>query len=294
MRPRKSGASAMAAIAVIALLGAAVAGCSPSGTAQASDPTPSTTPAEPSTTPAVPTTTPAEPTAVPTEPTTTPAVPSTTPAEPTAVPTEPTTMPAEPTTTPAEPTAVPAEPTTTPPLRLPTLPDKSPQQASPADRTTATAEIGSPAQGSVYTWQDGDRTKRVVLQTDLVVQETEENEPGDVLVVRGGAHSIVRKKAGRGTEAGPVFRSESGGGLMTLPGGVLLSLDPGWDRDAVEGFFSRNGITTGRTLELGFLANGFLVETEPGFPSLELANALAAQDGVLSASPNWWREVEAR
>ena len=135
---------------------------------------------------------------------------------------------------------------------------------------------------------------RVVLQTDLVVQKTETNEPGDVLVVRVGAHSIVRKKAGRGTDAGPVFRSESGGGLMTLPGGVLLSLDPGWDRDAVQGFFSRNGISTDRTSELGFLANGFLVETEPGFPSLELANALAAQDGVLSASPNWWREMEAR
>ena len=135
---------------------------------------------------------------------------------------------------------------------------------------------------------------RVVLQTDLVVQKTETNEPGDVLVVRVGAHSIIRKKAGRGTDAGPVFRSESGGGLMTLPGGILLALDPEWDRDAVEGFLSRNGISTGRTSELGFLANGFLIETEPGFPSLELANALAAQDGVLSASPNWWREVEAR
>ena len=135
---------------------------------------------------------------------------------------------------------------------------------------------------------------RVVLQTDLVVQKTETNKPGDVLVVRVGAHSIIRKKAGGGTDAGPVFRSESGGGLMTLPGGILLALDPEWDRDAVEGFFSRNGISTDRTSELGFLANGFLVETEPGFPSLELANALAAQDGVLSASPNWWREVEAR
>ena len=51
---------------------------------------------------------------------------------------------------------------------------------------------------------------------------------------------------------------------MTLPGGILLALDPEWDRDAVEGFFSRNGISTDRTSELGFLANGFLVETEPG------------------------------
>ena len=137
----------MAAVVVIALLGAAGAGCSPSSTAMASDPTPMAAPAEPTTMP----------------------------AEPTIIPAEPTTMP------------VPVEPTTAPPLRLPTLPDKLPQQASPADRTTATAEVGSSAQGSVYTWQDGDRTMRVVLQTDLVVQKTETNEPGDVLVVRVGA-----------------------------------------------------------------------------------------------------------
>lgn len=224
MNPVRLDITAVAAVVVIALLGAASVGCSPSSTAQASDPTP----------------------------------------------------------------------TTAPTLRLPTLPDKSPQQAAPAGRTTATAEGVSPRQGAVYTWQDGDRTMRVVLQTDLAVQDTGANEPGDVLVVRSGSHNIVRKKAGRGTDAGPVFRSESGGGLMTLPGGVLLALDPGWDAAAVEGFFSRNGISTGRTSELGFMANGFLVETEPGFPSLELANALAAQDGVLSASPNWWREVEAR
>ena len=45
---------------------------------------------------------------------------------------------------------------------------------------------------------------------------------------------------------------------------------------------------------MGFLENGFLVETEPGFPSLELANALASQDGVVMSSPNWWTEIEAK
>ena len=47
-----------------------------------------------------------------------------------------------------------------------------------------------------------------------------------------------------------------------------------------------------RTSELDFLDNGFFVETEPGFPSLELANTLAGQDGVILSSPNWAREVE--
>ena len=56
MESSKPGASAIAAVVVIALLGAAGAGCSPSGTAMASDPTPTAAPAEPTTIPAEPTT----------------------------------------------------------------------------------------------------------------------------------------------------------------------------------------------------------------------------------------------
>ena len=79
---------------------------------------------------------------------------------------------------------------------------------------------------------------------------------------------------------------------MTLQGGVVLALAPEWDRAAVESFFLRNDVALKRTSELDFLDNGFFVETEPGFPSLELANALAGQEGVILSSPNWSREVE--
>ena len=190
----------------------------------------------------------------------------------------------------AEPSA-----TSTPvPFNLPAAPDKSEPPALPANRSAKgrTSEVEGSGEGTVYTWEDGDRTLRVLLQTDLVVQETASNTPEDVVVARGAGDSIVQKEAKHGQDSRPVFRSESGGGLMMLPGGVLLALDPKWDRARVESFFSRNNISSDRTSELGFLENGFLVRTEPGFPSLELANALAAQDGVVIASPNWWREVE--
>ena len=81
---------------------------------------------------------------------------------------------------------------------------------------------------------------------------------------------------------------------MTLPGGVLLALDADWDESQVADFFDRHGIEADRVSELGFIPNGFVVDTEPGFPSLELANALAGEDGVLVSSPNWWREVQAK
>ena len=148
--------------------------------------------------------------------------------------------------------------------------------------------------GEVYTYEDGDRTIRVVLQEDLAVQKTVENTPEDVVVLKGIHDSIVLKGAKHGDDVPPVFRSEAGGGLMTLPGGVMLALDPDWDQTAVDDFFSQNDISTDRVSELGFLENGFFIETEPGFESLELANALAAQPGVVISSPNWQTQVEAK
>ena len=166
------------------------------------------------------------------------------------------------------------------------------QAPDPGRERTAKGE-GSD-QGMVYTWEDGDRTQRVVLQDDLVVQDNTANTPDDVVVARGVGDSIVRKHPRHTQDDPPVFRSESGGGLMTLPGGVLLALDPDWEGDEVNDFFTQNGISLDRTSELGFIENGFLIDTEPGFPSLELANELAAMDGVLISSPNWWREAEAK
>ena len=241
-------------------------------------------------------------------------------SSPTPVPlTEPTPTPVpltEPTPTPVPlteltPTPVPlTEPTPTPvPLTEPTptptsthfgpprLQDKSTRPSnSPWDRSTQTSrsETADPSKGTVYTYEDGDRTVRVVLQDDLVIQETSANLSDDIVVSKRGGDSIVRKQARYGQDARPVFRSESGGGLMTLPGGVLLVLDPEWDQSKVEAFLTRNSISTERVSDLGFLQNGFMVETEPGFASLELANDLASQQGVVVSSPNWWREVEAR
>ena len=179
------------------------------------------------------------------------------------------------------------------PIELPEPPDKArPVERSP--QATRSQAAAAPEQEPVHTWEDGDRTMRVVLQDDLVVQKTAANRPEDVVVSEGAGDSVVRKRARHGPDALPVFRSESGAGLMTLPGGVLLALDPAWDDAQVEGFFSNNEIPAERVSELGFLQNGFLIETEPGFPSLELANALAGQEGVLISSPNWRTEVEAK
>ena len=148
-----------------------------------------------------------------------------------------------------------------------------------------------PVQGDPYTWQDGDRTMTVKLQTDLVVEKGSGGLPRDVVSANEGGTNVVRSADGQSkSDTLPVFRSESGA-LMTLPGGVLLVLSSAWSQAETNAFFSNNGIKMGRVSELDYVANGFFVETEPGFPSLDLANALAVQEGVEISSPNWGREA---
>ena len=164
----------------------------------------------------------------------------------------------------------------------------------------------SAVQGPVYTWEDGDRTLRVRLQPDLRVREEGELGEREFFVVRAGDHVIVRSesRAGASEAAGddaaaddaaaadgqPVFRSESGT-LMTLPGGVVLIFDRSLSDADRAAFFAANGIDSDRASPLGAIPGAFLVETEPGFPSLDLANALAGQPGVEVSSPNWWKEA---
>ena len=149
------------------------------------------------------------------------------------------------------------------------------------------------AQGAEYTWQDGRHTRRARVQVDLVAQAEEETRSDDIVVRGGGEEHVVRRQPRHDETALPVFRSEAGE-ILTLPGGVLLALDASWDQARVDQFFLENGITGDRIARQQFAVHAFLVETAPGFPSLELAKTLAAQDGVLLSSPNWRREETTR
>ena len=143
------------------------------------------------------------------------------------------------------------------------------------------------AQGKVYFWHDGDRKRRVWLQTDLAVAADGVIQSRADIVAR----SELRADQADQADGRPVFRAEAGETLMALPGGVVLALDPDWDSSQVSMFFASNKIKVSRVSDLGWLTNGYFVETGPGFPSLELANALATQDGVELSSPNWWTDA---
>ena len=57
---------------------------------------------------------------------------------------------------------------------------------------------------------------QVVLQNDLAAQETSANTADDDVVVKKGQNSIARKQSGESSSVQPVFKPESGEGLMTL------------------------------------------------------------------------------
>ena len=151
--------------------------------------------------------------------------------------------------------------------------------------------LTGPAQGQTHTWEDGDRTLTVYLQTDLVVEKDSDGFPRDIVAASAGGTNLVRsaEEQSKGDSL-PVFRSESGS-ILTLPGGVLLVLSADWTQAETNSFFANNGVKMDRVSELSYAANGFFIETEPGFPSLDLANELAELDGVEVSSPNWGREV---
>ena len=167
---------------------------------------------------------------------------------------------------------------------------QEPTTAVKEQSETTTKGSDGDAEQTRYTWQDGDRIMTVILQDDLVIDEGPSTKdsladaPGGAIVKSGEAK---REDKSKGL---PVFKSQSGA-LMTLPGGILLVLDPDWSQAEVNAFFSSNSIKLSKVEALGYIDNGYFIETEPGFPSLDLANSVAAQEGVMVSSPNWWTEV---
>ena len=150
---------------------------------------------------------------------------------------------------------------------------------------------GNAEESTEYSWQDGDRTLTVTLQPDLVVDEDDSGTSKSGVGVGAPGGAIVKSVDGQDQKSGqPVFKSQSGA-LMTLPGGVLLVLDAEWTATEINTFFATNSIKQTQVSELDFVDNGYFVETEPGYPSLDLANKLASQEGVIISSPNWWTEV---
>lgn len=160
--------------------------------------------------------------------------------------------------------------------------------APPTGKPSTPSSGGPTGKGTAYSWQDGDET-RTVWTEDAPGSSSGLNSPqGDV----GGAAGAQGTSVEPGADD-PVFYDDAGS-PMTLPGGVLIDLDPEWDQARINQFFAEHSIDRSKVRERLIRQNAFFVETGPGFASLNLANHLAGQEGVLSSSPNWQTEAVVR
>ena len=147
-------------------------------------------------------------------------------------------------------------------------------------------------------WRDGDRLVPVQVEG---LNPAVAGAPGKGTGAKRSGASEQQQRSGQvlksdqsGEGGSAEIKVSVGGEPVSLPGGVVVALDPAWSRAETDAFFAANGIGPERVSELGFTSNAFLVETAPGIAGLVLSNALAVQDGVRLASPNWEMEVEAQ
>lgn len=189
------------------------------------------------------------------------------------------------------------------------IPDSIVKRAGPTDATALKTQMS---------YYDG-ATKRTIWLSPELVAEFQPTETGKsallsaspsgeevpvqqaavrVWRVRSSTDSDTLTRTLNGGSAGrhfsPVFHDfgSSASPMRSLPGGVIVTFDPRWDRARIYDFAARQNLAVERELLPG--QNVFLLSTAPGLDSLAAANRLHDSGEVLSATPNWWKEAGTR
>lgn len=169
-----------------------------------------------------------------------------------------------------------------------------------------------------YVWYDGDRERTVWLNPQLVVEfnPSEEsrsafktaNSSAEEIPFKQGSirlwklsENVTAKTAMQSLNSShansrysPVLQDgpSSSGRMRALPGNIIIHLDPSWQQPAVDIWLEKNKLEVVRKLNIG--ANIFVIKTDAGLASLEIANSFHQTDGVVAAYPDWWTEVATR
>ena len=142
-------------------------------------------------------------------------------------------------------------------------------------------------------YRDGNRVIFLTATEDLLLEKAKTGELSlrtrdteRPVPVRSPSTSANVSGESRDSGEFPVFRTDTGQ-LVAPVGGVILSLDRSWSRQAVDEFLEANDLEDVEPLGI---PNVYLVDTEPGLEAIEFANRLARLPGVASCSPNLWTE----
>ena len=94
-------------------------------------------------------------------------------------------------------------------------------------------------------------------------------------------------------KASPVFTESRQGGMMrTLPGNIVISFRPDWNRSKIDSFVISNNLQVIDKMKIS--GNIYLIRTESGLGALILANKIRTMSGVIAAYPNWWVQMQPR
>ncbi|NOX76158.1 MAG: hypothetical protein GXP17_05985 [Gammaproteobacteria bacterium] len=169
-----------------------------------------------------------------------------------------------------------------------------------------------------YVWHDGDRERTVWLNPQLVAEfdsnaksqsalKAAYSSAVEVSAKRGSIrlwrlnNNVKAKTAIRGLKSNsmtgkfsPVLHDgpSSSGRMRSLPGNIIVHLDPSWEQDLIDGWLIQNNLEIVRKLNIG--PNIFVIKTESGLAALEMANSLHDAGEVVAAYPDWWKEVVTR
>lgn len=141
---------------------------------------------------------------------------------------------------------------------------------------------------SEITWQEGKETKRAYWIANKVVDFQKRKA---VVSKRPNRRSKTSASEFLPTQS-PVFSaSPSGGSLMALPGGAVVTFPTARSFADAQSWAQRHGTQLDPSLSPSEDRKIWLMKTAPGLESVEVSNRLNAADGVVSSSPNWWVQV---
>jgi hypothetical protein len=134
-------------------------------------------------------------------------------------------------------------------------------------------------------WYDGQVKRKLALDSSRVAHFDQKNTARPNAVLKSSSVTGPVKKNALQAQS-EVF--VHGNSTRALPGGVLVSLKEPLSDDAARVLLSAAGLNPVRVVTANKV---WLVQSEPGIASLELANRIHEAGRFEAAQPNWWMPV---
>lgn len=149
-----------------------------------------------------------------------------------------------------------------------------------AAQKTAGKAVSSESGAPVYYWYDGNKKREIIVATDKVADFSSRAVIVDATATKSSTAT---------TKTSEVFvDAKSGQQSRALPGGVLVRFKAVTSQSQADALLKAFGTQTVRAI--GGSGKSWLVHSEPGMASLELANTIYESGQVQSASPNWFKQ----